>query len=212
MEPDPAITEHDRPKPPLRLSPGDWACLAFFTLLLLSSGIAVIVTHEAKPFLGQGPVTLDPVSAWVTGLAMIAVGLGFPPLVYVYGKHNPQPSGAANSNSVRRIRLIDTLFAVAAVAAIAAWGWLFARAVPGRWSLAFAAVLATSYTAYKTGRLVLEYRAGVAVAFGRRWRAGSDYDRATQPIAFWWAMVIEAMFLLLGGGATVVLWVIFTSD
>ena len=165
METDPAITEHNRPEPPRRLSPGDWACLAFFTLLLVGPGIGVIVTHEAKPFRGQGPVTLDPVSAWVTGLAMIALGLGFPPLVYVYGKHNPQAAGAANY-SVRRIRLIDTLFAVAAFAAIAAWGWLFVRAVSGRWSLAFAAVLATSYTAYKIGRLVLEYRAGVAVPFG----------------------------------------------
>jgi hypothetical protein len=212
VETDPAITEHDRPEPPQRLSLGDWACLAFFTLLLVGSGIGVIVTHEAKPFRGQGPVTLDPVSAWVTGLAMIALGLGFPPLVCVYGKHNPQPAGAVNSKSVRRIRLIDTLFAVAAFAAMAAWGWLFVRAVPGRWSLAFAAVLATSYAAYKIGRLVLEYRAGVAVPFGRRWRAGSEYDRATQPLAFWWAMGIEAVFLMLGAGATVILWVIFASD
>ena len=68
----------------------------------------------------------------------------------------------------------------------------------------FCAVLSTAYTAYKALRLVLEYRTGVSVRFSRRY--GPDYDRATRPWAFWWAMGIEAVCLLLAASVTVLFW------
>jgi hypothetical protein len=200
-----------RPEQPGRLSRWDWACLAFFTLLLVGVGIEVIVTGKASPFRGQGPVPLDPASAWATGLSMIALGLLFPVIVYLANNRRKQLSSTGQDEPVRRIQLMDTLFVVSGIAAIFVWACLGGRALPGRWSLGFAAVLATAYTVYKVVRLVLEYRSGVSVHFGRLRRVGPDYDRATRPFAFWWAMGIEVLCLLLGATAAVFLWVAFTS-
>jgi hypothetical protein len=113
---------------------------------------------------------------------------------------------------VHHIKLIDTLFTVFGIIAVLAWAAFGVRAVPGRWSLAFAGVLATAFTVYIFVCLVLEYRVGIFVSFGKRRRVGPDYDRATRPKAFWLAMGIEVVCLLFGAGAAVMLWVTFTSD
>jgi hypothetical protein len=105
----------------------------------------------------------------------------------------------------RYIVVIDLLFLVAGVAALVIW-W---RSTSGWWSLCAAAVLATVYVVYKLVRLVLEYRAGVSVRT-RRLMEG-NYERATRPTAFWWAMGVEAGWLLLGAAVAVVLWVALAS-
>ena len=105
----------------------------------------------------------------------------------------------------RYIMVMDLLFLVAGAAALVIW-W---RSSSGWWSLCAAAVLATVYVVYKLVRLVLEYRAGVSVRT-RRFMEG-NYERATRPRAFWWAMGIEAGWLVLGAAVAVVLWVALAS-
>jgi len=212
METEPAITNRDCPDQPRRLSAWNWALLLFVAILFFASGIEVVVTGEARPFRGQGPVTLDPVSAWVTGLAIIAGGLFIPVGIYIFRKHFKEPSSEGEPGLVSRIQLIDTVFTVLGLIAVFAWAWLGVKVLPGRASLAFAAVLTMAYAAYKVVRLTLECRAGVSVHFGTRGRVGPDYDRATRPFAFWWAIGIEVMCLLLGASGSVFLWLMFALE
>jgi hypothetical protein len=106
-----------------------------------------------------------------------------------------------------RFMVIDAAFLVAGAAAMVVW-W---RSASGWWSLFAASVLATIYVVYKFVRLMMEYRAGVSVRTGgmRRWDV--NYARAVRPLAFWWAMGIEAGWLLVGAAVAVVLWVALAS-
>lgn len=211
METDPTDASRDGLQQRRQLLPRDWAWLSFITLLMLAGGIWVIVAREDRLFPGRGPVGLDPVSAWVTDLAMIAGGLLVPVLAYVYTKRPKQSSGRVESALVRRIKRIDTLLMVSGLlTAVLACTWRDARAEPGQWPLVLAGVLATACTTFLVVRWVLEYRAGVSVHWGLRWLR-PDYDRATRPLAFWWAMGIDMACLLLVAAAAGIIWVTLAS-
>jgi hypothetical protein len=211
MAPEQATAKGNASEKPKGLTPTAWAALTFVTFLLVVSGVSVIVTREAVPFRGQGAVTLEPLTAWGIGIAMIAGGMLLPLLAHLVAKRPWQPASDPRPASVSRIELLDTVFTVSGLAAVFAWAYLGVRAFPGWGALAFAAVLATAYTVYKIGRLVFEYRAGVSVHFGFQSRVGPDYERATRPVAFWWAIAIEVFCLLLGAGLAVVLWIAVAS-
>ena len=219
MNSDPAQVEQMACAKPRRLALWESGVLCCVSLLLLLSGVEVIVTRSAVPFRGQGPVALDPLWAWVTGFPLIVGGLGLPALVWVFARRHPEQLGSSTIGGEltglrRRIRVLDVLFGIfiaLIVTALLAEELLGPRAWPGRWSLQFFAALATVWTAYKLVRLVLEYSAGVSVQLGRRLEGGPDYERATQPLAFWWAMGIEMARTLLVAGAAALAWVVFMS-
>jgi hypothetical protein len=106
---------------------------------------------------------------------------------------------------MRRIRLID---GAALVTLLLALGLLGMGGAEGRWPVPLVAVLATVYAAYKLIRIVIELRSGVSVGAGL---GEADYDRIGRPVAFWWAMGVEAACLLLGSGVAVWLWVRLAS-
>lgn len=104
------------------------------------------------------------------------------------------------------MRLLDGLFLLA-VLLLVATSLLLGRyplvggafAVPGWWSLLFAALSASGFTVCVLGRLAIEFHCGLCVN-----RCGVRrvvYERASRPNAFWWAMMIEGLVLLCGIGA-----------
>jgi hypothetical protein len=189
----------------------EWIYLAIVSVLLLFAGVDVIVTHQAstRASMGGGQVTLGPVSSWVTGLSLLAVGLGILPLAYFAAKRGRIKASA--SGAIERVQSIDILFSITVLIVLLTWGFLV-RSLPGQWSVVFAAVMATVFVLYKIIRLILEYRSGVSVPFGRTRLSGPDYDRAAWPGAFWWAMGIELLVMLLATALAVVLWVIIASQ
>lgn len=111
----------------------------------------------------------------------------------------------ADDDCVESIRFIDAVITVAAFAALLAGAAFGFRTMSSHSALWCGAIVATGFAAYKTVRVVLEYRAGVSVRFSRR--GGSDYWRAMRPYAFWFAMGIEAAWLLIGAGIALATWV-----
>lgn len=202
--------ETDRgPEQAGKLSPLGWALAVAATVWCVYGGIIVIVTRQARPGagFGGGRVTLEPAWAWATGLAMIAAGVAVTPLAYFAAKrHRPR---LGQVELTRRVVSLDATFVLAIMAALLAGSVIGAQAMPGRWGVLFLAVLATAFAVYKVVRLVLEYRVGVSVASGNR--GGPDYERSAHPVAYWWAMGIEAAWLTIGAGLAVLLWVVFAS-
>jgi hypothetical protein len=203
---DPGGSQHSR-----SLFLSEWIYLAIVSVLLLFAGVDVIVTHQAgvRASMGGGQVTLGPVSSWITGLSLLAVGLGMLPLAYFAAKRARIKASA--SGAIERVHSIDVLFSITVLIALLTWGFLV-RSLPGQSSVVFAAVMATVFVLYKIIRLILEYRSGISVPFGRTRLTGPDYDRAARPGAFWWAMGIEVLVLLLATALAVVLWVMIASQ
>ena len=78
-----------------RLSRGEWVMIVCLALFLFGFGINVLVTHKASAGRGfrGGPVTLDPISAWYLGLALI-FGAVVLPLGYAAMKQKRQKQQA----------------------------------------------------------------------------------------------------------------------
>jgi hypothetical protein len=212
VQPDPPTTNEKLPQPPQRFSPWQWLALGALAFFFVAIGVRTIVTHVAGAGIGMGSVTLDPVSAWITGLATIAVGLGFPALLLSGILKFKTPDQEAKPDPVRHIKIFDNIFLVTGTAVLAVWGLFGARLLPGRSSLLFVGTLFAVYALYKLVRMVLEYRAGVCVPVGGRWRRfASEHDRATQPKSFWWDMGMEMFYLVIGGGIAVLLLTLFAQ-
>jgi hypothetical protein len=199
-----------RPEQSRSLFLSEWVLLAVVSVLLIFAGLDVIVTHQTgiRATTTRGPVTLGPVSSWITGLSLLAVGLGVLPFAYFTAKRHRRL--ASETGAVERIQSIDILFSISVLIAMLTWGFLVSS-VPRQWSLVFAAAIVSVFVLYKIIRLILEYRSGVSVHFGRIRREGPDYERATRPGAYWWAMGIEVVVMLLAIALAVALWVSIAS-
>ncbi|HZZ77057.1 MAG TPA: hypothetical protein VFE62_00980 [Gemmataceae bacterium] len=183
----------------------EWLLVGILSLTVIASGIAIIVTGEAKPFVGQGPVALDPVSAWITGLAVIAAG---PLLLILFAKAERRFTATRK----RTIALLDMLFALFMFVMVGACLLSsFVSSVPQRGAaiLAVFAVAASVFASYKLVRIILEYRAGISVPWSYKLGEDSTYRREVEPVAYWWAIGHESLYFMITTVVAGALWSIF---
>jgi hypothetical protein len=182
----------------------EWLLLCLFSLSLIGSGVAIIVTGRARPFRGQGPVALDPASAWVTGLAVIAAG---PLLIFLFAMARGR--SAASAPRKRWITLLDMvfllfLFVMLGLCLLAPL--VSSLAERGMVTLILVAAAATVFALYKLFRIHLEFRAGISVSTGWYAREGPDYAREKEPVSYWWAIGHESLYFLLAAAVAIGLW------